>query len=79
MIFIKDNGAGFDAAQAPKLYLLCQRQHHTMDFPALGTGLAISQRIAQKHGGTIECVAKRDEGCTVYLEIPLWTQQTAAA
>lgn len=79
VIFIKDNGAGFDAAQAPNLYLLIQRQHHTMDFPGLGTGLAISQRIAQKHGGTIECVAKRDEGCTVYLEIPLWTQQTAAA
>lgn len=74
VIFIKDNGVGFDVTQAPNLYLLFQRQHHTMDFQGLGAGLAISQRIIEKHGGSIRCESSRNVGCTFFIDLPLWRQ-----
>lgn len=72
VIYIKDNGAGFDSTKAQSLFLLFQRQHHSMDFPGLGASLAIAQRIIEKHDGLIRCEASPNMGCTFYIDLPIW-------
>ncbi len=71
VFFVRDNGVGFDLERARNLYLMFQRQHHSMDFEGVGTGLALAQRIIERHGGRIWCETAVDQGCCVFVELPL--------
>ena len=68
--YIHDNGVGFDLEKAHNLFVMFQRQHHSMDYEGNGTGLALSQRIIERHGGRIWAETAPDQGCTFFFTLP---------
>jgi signal transduction histidine kinase len=62
---ITDNGAGFDMAQADRLFKPFTRFHRQDEFPGHGLGLATVHRIVKRHGGDIEAQAAVRQGATV--------------
>jgi light-regulated signal transduction histidine kinase (bacteriophytochrome) len=70
LMFVRDNGVGFDLKYAGRLFSPFQRMHSTQAFRGIGMGLAKVRRIVTRHGGKVWVDAAVEKGATFFVSLP---------
>jgi signal transduction histidine kinase len=78
VITVKDNGVGFDAQHKEQAFGIFKRLHKAEQFEGSGVGLAIVQRIVDKHGGEVWAESAVGQGTSIHVALPMVEESRAA-
>jgi PAS domain S-box-containing protein len=70
ILWVRDNGIGFDMQYHDRIFEIFQRLHRAEDYPGTGIGLAIVRKVLQRMGGRVWGDSTPGHGATFYLEVP---------
>ncbi len=70
LMWVRDNGVGFDMKYHERIFEIFQRLHRAEDYPGTGIGLALVKKAVHRMGGRVWAESKPGEGAVFYLELP---------